>query len=90
MLGQQRVQLRHAGQALRQATLRQPLPMLVDDRHIVMGLGPVVSNEDHPAPLPDLWTRAREEPQRPNGSVLKAARHPTSHLSFSPTDGGTI
>ena len=85
-LGQQRVQLPDPSQPLRHAPLREPLAVLVEHAHVVVGLSPVIPDEESPAQLVDPPQRVREEPQRPGGSVL-AARHPTSHTLSSSTGG---
>jgi len=47
MLGQQRVQLPDPGQTLRHPPFRQALAVLVEHADLVMGLGPVIPDENH-------------------------------------------
>jgi hypothetical protein len=90
----QLVQLADAGQSLGQPPRGQPPPGLVHQIHIVMLLGPVIADKDHRSP-PSIGSRSTYfEPEdtlrRPNGSVLKAARHPSSATGDPPTGRGTI
>ena len=76
------VQPADAGRSLTQPPRGQPPPGLVHQIHIVMLLGPVIADKDHRSP-PSIGSRSTYfEPEdtlrRPNGSVLKAARHPSS------------
>jgi hypothetical protein len=48
VVGDQRMQRRHPLDALGQPPLGQPPPVLVEDLDVVMGLGPVISDEQHP------------------------------------------
>src|SRR6266496_3250653 len=63
VLGQQRVQTRDPGHTLRQPATGQPPTGLILHLDIVMGLGPVITNEQHPASstigTPDARTRRR-------------------------------
>jgi hypothetical protein len=47
VLCQQRVQLPDAGKPLRQPPLGELLALLVKHAHVVVGLGPVIPDEDH-------------------------------------------
>jgi hypothetical protein len=50
VLGQQRVQLPDPGQALRQPAFREPLTLLVEHTDVVVGLSPIIPDEDHRSP----------------------------------------
>jgi hypothetical protein len=60
-------------------TWRCPSALFIADMQIMVGLGPIHPNKDHPQPplYSSNPTGAFEAPQPPNGSVLQA-RHPTS------------
>jgi hypothetical protein len=93
MLGQQRVQLGDPDDALRQLAADQPAARLVLDLHIVMGLGPVVPDEQQRRSSSSatryLQPAQEEETQRANGSVLGGT---TPHQLFDllTTSSGTI
>jgi len=78
----QLVQLADAGQSLGQPPRGQPPPGLVHQIHIVMLFGPVIADRDHRSP-PSIgphstYFEPEDTRRRPNGSVLEAARHPSS------------
>jgi hypothetical protein len=60
MHGDQRVQPRHAVQALRKLRPSQPPAGLVNELDVVMVLGPVIPDEQHPPSL----NRPRHDQQR--------------------------
>jgi hypothetical protein len=71
-----------------QSATRQPSAGVIFDEHVVMILGPIMTNEHlshlH-LPVVVSSCRARGDQQLPNGSVLEA-RHPTSHPRPNLTD----
>jgi len=91
MLSDQLVQPADPGQPLRQPLPRQQPARVVFDLEIVMGLSPVITDEQHPASslVDQQSTSQREDLLRPNGSVL-TARHPTSTTGPLTTCRGTI
>ena len=56
MISDQRVQPRDPGDPLRQPATNQPAPGLVDDLDVVMGLSPVITDEQHPDRSPSHST----------------------------------
>ena len=84
MFGHQLVQHADPGQTLQQPSADQEPARVVLDLDVMMGLGPVVSDEQHPQP-PSTRTTTRREPGedllRPNGSVLTGT---TSHQHSRP------
>jgi len=88
MLADQRMQPRHAIQALNDAPLGEELAIFIDHTQVMVALGPVDTNEDHRASL--LTIRAVGTQQHANGSVLIGTpSHQPSRLPRQPA-GGTI
>jgi hypothetical protein len=89
VVSDQAVQRLQSGNALGQASLRQPPAALVDQLHIMMIFGPVITQEQH-ARLPSA--RRQDEPRgdrvRPNGSVLDRHDIPPALQTSSPTGTG--
>jgi hypothetical protein len=99
VLGQQLVQPGHTRHALRQSGLGQPVAGVVEDLHVMVILGPVVSHEQHhrqALPIPSS-TKIGSVEQDSRGlmvkcspRVLPGARHPISDLRLLTTGGRTI
>jgi hypothetical protein len=85
------MQGRHPQQALRQPPPDQSPAPLVDDLDIVMGLSPIVSNEQQPASsLDDQQTRTTEKTCYDLMDQCSPARHPTSTTGPLTDCRGTI
>ena len=88
--GDQRVQLRHPRQALRQPPPRQPPPIPGDDPHIMMIFSPVITGEQHPASSLATGTAGSAEETTSDlmakcSPAKPRARHPISgHASSRP------
>ena len=85
------MQRRDTRQALRQPPPSQHLPGVVFDLDVVMGLSPVIADEQQPASSLVINTvRACEKACHDLMDQCSPARHPTSTLSLLTTRRGTI
>ena len=91
-LGEQLVQGAHGGHALGESALGQHGALFVKDHHVVVDLGPVITNEDQPSSCPSRHgqLRAARESCLDLMDQCSAARHPTCGRFPSRTDGGTV
>ena len=92
MLSDQLVQRRDPGQPLRQPPPGQHPAGLVFDLDVVMGLGPVITDEQHPRLLAhvDQQPRATEKTCYDLMDQCSPARHPTSTTGLLTNRRGTI
>ena len=79
VVGDQRMQLRHARDTLRQPLFHQPLPGLVDHLDVVVVLGPIISNEQH----------GRRSSSRPAGNTQQRALEETGSYLMVQCSSGT-
>ena len=82
MIGNQGMELADALKPFRHPSFGENLALLIQDAQIVMGLSPVVTDEDQLLLLSSTFPdEPKEHHRRTNGSVLKA-RHPTSRFGI--------
>ena len=82
MLGDQLVQLPDTSQPLRQPARRQTVPGLIHHIKVVMVLGPVIPDENHPFP-PRFPTQLVEPPRTPGGGLMdQCSTGTTSHKRY--------